>query len=93
MNSGDLPDTAPHQVEQIAQALSVVSASQPRMAKAIGSFWGFPECGIYLARIAVDGSDPLSHHKVGLNRETLNAIRALQAIHAVVETGISSSAP
>jgi DNA-binding protein HU-beta len=78
---------------QIAQALGVVNAGYPRMAREIGSFWGFPECRDYLDRVAVDGWDDRSRESIGFNAEVRCAIRTLQSIHVVSPAGLREAAP
>lgn len=67
---------------ELRRALTVVSARHPRLAKAIGSFWGFPECAAYLAGISEQGLDLQRRERLALDAQVLEAIRTLQSIHA-----------
>lgn len=65
----------------IDNAMAVVERHHPRIAKAIGVFWGTRDCVEYIQKLVMSGGDGLGRNRIGFKPEMVSALLSLISLH------------
>ncbi len=66
---------------QIDNSMAIINKYHPRIAKAIGVFWGHKDCVEYIEQLVLQGGDGAGHTRVGFKQEVLSALITLSSLH------------
>ena len=70
----------PHQAG-VDRALAVVEGRHQRIANAIRTFWGTPDCVDYMEKLIMSGGDGFGNARVGFKPEVVTALMSLISLH------------